>query len=494
MRYQGKVNAPPFPAGLDWLNTEQPPRLEDFAGRLLLLDFWTLCCINCMHVLPVLRRLERRFPTELAVVGVHSAKFPHERESAAIADAVARYGVTHPVVNDALQAVWRSYAVRAWPTLMFVDPAGKVIGRIEGELGEDDGVRLVEEMLAEFRGAGLLRPAVPAATPEQGRGPAILHYPGKVLADPENYRLFIADSGNHRVLVAALDGEVQTVVGVGVEGLADGVLEGALFASPQGMALAGETLYVADTGNHVIRAVDLEAGVVETVAGTGAKGGHREEGGAGLEVALRSPWDLALVGRTLYVAMAGSHQIWALDLDTRVMQAVAGTGAEALVDGPPEAAAFAQPSGISADEDGVLYVADAETSSIRSVDMRSAHHVGTLVGAGLFDWADEDGPGGPGSVRLQHPLGAAYEGGYVYIADAYNHRIRRVGTDSLTVSTVAGEGTAGHTDGPLHAARFSEPGGLAVGDGVLYVADTNNHAIRVVDVAAGQVTTLPVDF
>ncbi len=139
MRYAGTVNAPPFPAGLDWLNSPGPLRLEDFAGRLLVLDFWTLCCINCMHVLPVLARLERRFPDELAVVGVHSAKFPHERESTVIADAIARYGVRHPVVNDALQAVWRSYTVRAWPTLMFVDPAGRVIGRVEGELSEADG-------------------------------------------------------------------------------------------------------------------------------------------------------------------------------------------------------------------------------------------------------------------------------------------------------------------------------------------------------------------
>jgi DNA-binding beta-propeller fold protein YncE len=494
MRYAGTVNAPPFPAGLDWLNSPGPLRLEDFAGRLLVLDFWTLCCINCMHVLPVLARLERRFPDELAVVGVHSAKFPHERESTVIADAIARYGVRHPVVNDALQAVWRSYAVRAWPTLMFVDPAGRVIGRVEGELSEADGAHLIEQMLEEYRGAGLLRPAPLPEPPSPARSPGILRYPGKVLADPENDRLFIADTGNHRVLVAALDGEVQTVVGAGIEGLADGVLEGARFASPQGMALVGETLFVADTGNHAIRAVDLEAGVVETVAGTGLKGGAREEGGAAMEVALRSPWDLTLVGRTLFVAMAGSHQVWALDLDTRIMQAVAGTGAEALVDGPPEAAAFAQPSGISADEDGVLYVADAETSAVRAVDMRSAHHVSTLVGAGLFDWADEDGPGGPGSVRLQHPLGVAYEGGHVYIADAYNHRIRRVGTETFAVSTVAGDGTAGLTDGPLASARFSEPGGLAVGEGVLYVADTNNHAIRVVEVGAGQVRTLPVDF
>ena len=320
----------------------------------------------------------------------------------------------------------------------------------------------------------------------------MLCYPGKVLADPVGERLFIADSGHHRVLVTDTEGQIQTVIGSGDEGFADGVPEGARFSNPQGMALAGETLYVADTGNHAIRAVDLEMAVVETVVGTGDRGTGRVDGGPGLTVSLRSPWDVALVGRRLFIAMAGSHQLWMYDLETGLVQAVAGTGGEGIVDGLPEEALLAQPSGIAADEDGVLFFADSETSSIRQADLITAYQITTLVGSGLFDFGDIDGEAS--SARMQHPLGIAVEGGIVYVADTYNNKIKRVGTETLTVATVAGTGEPGHEDGTFASARFYEPGGLSILEDRIYVADTNNHAVRVLDVSSGIVSTLPVDF
>ncbi len=489
--YAGKVNAPEFPQGVEWLNTPRPLTLADFSGKLLLIDFWTYCCINCMHIIPALRRLERHYPVELGVVGVHTAKFDEEKATENIRQAIMRYGVSHPVVNDADMGVWQSYAVRAWPTLMFVDPLGKVVGRLEGELTYEQGVQLIDEMLAKFKAAGTLKPS-PAAVEllEAPRG--VLSFPGKVLADPANERLFISDSGHNRVLVTDLEGTIQTVIGGGEEGLADGTLEGAQFNRPQGMALSGEALYVADTENHAIRVVDLEMGTVETVAGTGRKGGERSEGGASLEVDLRSPWDLALVGRNLHIAMAGSHQIWTLNLDTNVVQATVGTGGENIVDGPPEEALLAQPSGIAADEDDVLYFADSETSSIRSADITSAHQVTTLVGSGLFDFGDIDGPGE--RARLQHPLGIDVDAGVVYVADTYNHKIKRIVIDTGHVSTLAGSGQRGRQDGPAEEASFYEPGGLSVAEGRVYVADTNNHAVRSMDLTTNTVSTLTVDF
>ena len=490
-KYAGKMNAPDFPSSVQWLNTPRPLTLEDFKGKLLLLDFWTYCRISCMQVITALRRLESRYPTELAVVGVHSAKFNEERATDNIRMAIVRYGVSHPVVNDASMEIWRSYAVHAWPTLLFVDPTGKVIGRIEGELTLEQGVQLVDEMLAKFREDGTLHPGR-AVFEEEPSPLSILRFPGKIVADAETERLFIADSGHHRVLVTDLEGTVQTIIGSGEEGLVDGVLEGARFAGPQGMAVAGDALYVADTENHAIRYVDLEAGVVETIAGTGRAGAGRVEGGQALEVDLRSPWDLTLVGRSLYVAMAGSHQIWTLDLDTHVMQAAVGTGAEGIIDGPPEEAALAQPSGITADEDDVLYFADSETSSIRSADLVSAHHVATLVGEGLFDFGDQDGDGA--RAKLQHPLGVDYADGFVYVADTYNHKIKRIGAETRIVATLAGSGSAGLEDGTLTQASFYEPGGLSVAEGLVYVADTNNHAVRVIDLGEGRVRTLRVDL
>ena len=490
-KYAGKVNAPPFPIGLEWLNCPGPLSLDDFKGKLLVLDFWTYCCINCMHIVPTLRRLERHYPEEVAVVGVHTAKFDEERASAHILQAVSRYGVSHPVINDADKSVWQSYAVRAWPTLMFVDPAGKVVGRIEGELTYEDGVTLFDEMLAEFRAAETLKPSPGIFVERQVRF-GVLHYPGKVVADEENERLFIADSGHNRILVTDLEGEIQTVIGSGYEGLADGVLEGAQFNHPQGMAVYGDTLFVADTENHALRVVDLEVGTVETIAGTGNQAMGHVEGGLALEVDLRSPWDIALAGRSLHIAMAGSHQIWTMNLDTHVVQATVGTGMENIMDGPPEEALLAQPSGITVDEDYVMYVADSETSSIRSVDALSAHHVRTLVGSGLFEFGDVDGQAS--RAQLQHPLGIDYDGGTVLIADTYNHKIKRLGTDSLMVSTLAGNGVAGHDDGPSANATFYEPGGLAICGSTIYVADTNNHAVRAIDLNTEMVSTLTVDF
>ena len=487
----GRVNAPEFPADANWLNTTRPLRLADFAGKLLLLDFWTYCCINCMHLLPTLRRLECEFPEELAVVGVHSAKFDEERATENVRQAVMRYGIRHPVLNDASMETWRQYAVRAWPTVMFVDPAGRVVGKVEGELGFEQGAELVRKMLEVFRAEGMLRPGPQVYDIEAPRS-GVLCYPSKVLADPVGERLFIADSGHHRVLVTDIEGQIQTVIGIGDEGFADGVPEGARFSNPQGMALAGETLYVADTGNHAIRAVDLEMAVVETVVGTGDRGAGRVDGGPGLTVSLRSPWDVTLVGRRLFIAMAGSHQLWMYDMETGLVQAVAGTGGEGIVDGLPEEALLAQPSGIAADEDGVLFFADSETSSIRQADLITAYQISTLVGSGLFDFGDIDGEAS--SARMQHPLGIAVEGGIVYVADTYNNKIKRVGTETLTVATVAGTGEPGHEDGMFASARFYEPGGLSILEDRIYVADTNNHAVRVLDVSSGIVSTLPVDF
>ncbi len=511
-KYAGRARAPEFPEGADWLNTPRPPRLADFAGRLLLLDFWASSSVGCLHLEAILRRLEREFGDDLAVVGVHAPRFDAERATESVRQAVMRCGVAHPVVNDSSMAVWGLYAVRARPTIVFVDPQGKVIGKFEGELTYQQGVDLVAEMLDEFRARGLL-PSPPVSpggggsliSPPVGEMPeeqreqsealpptGMLRYPGGVLADPLGERLFIADTGHHRVLVTAPDGEIQTVIGSGSEGIADGVLEAAQFRGPQGMALSGETLYVADTGNHSIRIVDLEAAIVDTIAGTGAPGAGRVDGGPALTVSLRSPWDLALAGRRLYIAMAGCHQLWMYDLDSGLITAVAGTGVEGLSDGPPEEALLAQPSSVDADEDGVLFFADSASSAIRQADLVTTHEVTTLVGAGLFEFGDADG--GAASARMQHPLGVVHEGGVLYVADTYNHRIKRIGLETLQAATLAGDGRPGADDGPFGTARFNEPRGLAVMDGKLYVADTNNHAVRVLDPSTGLVSTLPVDF
>lgn len=439
-------------------------------------------------MLPQLRRLERKYAAELVAIGVHSAKFLAEKAAENLREAILRYDIAHPVINDADFAVWRSYGVRAWPTFFFIDPRGKIIGKHEGELPGEPIDRIIGRMVAEFDRHGLLdRRPLTFRRDEMPDTP--LRFPGKVAADEDGGRLVVSDTNHHRLVVARLDGAVQQIIGSGEPGFDDGSLTTATFNAPQGVAVApdGETLYVADTENHAIRRVDLAAGVVETIAGTGAQGHDYRFGGPGREIALNSPWDLALVGDTLYIAMAGFHQVWALDLPSGDIAPYAGSARENILDGPPAEAQLAQPSGLTTDG-AVLYVADSETSAVRAIDLDPiAGTVRTLVGVGLFDFGDEDGAGD--EARLQHPLAVLAHEGLVYVADTYNDKIKRLDPRGRTVETLCGAGP-GCVDGAADEARFREPSGLAVANGTLYVADTNNHAIRVVNPATGAVSTL----
>ncbi len=437
-----------------------------------------------------MRELEHAFPDELVVIGVHSAKFTAEGLSHNLRAAVQRLEVNHPVINDHEHEVWDQFAVRAWPTLMLIDPRGRVFAKHEGEFPLEPMRVALDGIITGYDAEGTLdrRPLTFAPLPPGG---GALRFPGKVLADAASNRLFIADSGHNRIVVADLDGRVTMTIGDGQPGFGDGAAGEARFNHPQGLALdpVSERLFVADESNHSIRAIDLGNGQVKTVAGTGQIGYDRIGGGSGDEMSLSSPWDLALVGQRLWIAMAGTHQLWSLDLPTGRIDLAAGIGAESIHDGPLLQATFAQPSGLSAN-DGVIYVADSESSSIRSVDPGN-DRVRRLVGRGLFDWGDVDGVAG--LARLQHPLGVAAEAGatVVYVADTYNDKLKRLDPLTRDVSSLAGS-EYGHEDGDLAAARFWEPSGLSQAGTWLYVADTNNHAVRVVDVEAGTVRTLEI--
>jgi DNA-binding beta-propeller fold protein YncE len=437
-----------------------------------------------------LRKLERKYARELVVVGVHSPKFPGEHDTAAVEHAVRRLAVGHPVANDRDFRVWRAYAARAWPTLMFLDPRGKVIGFHEGEFDAQALDTVIGDMVAAFDAEGLIdRRPLSFTTRNENEPDRPLFFPGKVLAD-EARRLFVADSGHHRVLEVGLPGgEIKRVFGSGEAGLQDGPADAARFHGPQGMALAGDALYVADVENHAVRRIDLKDGRVETVAGTGEPGRGPSPGGPARGVALRSPWDVVAHDGQVYVAMAGSHQIWRFDPAAGTIAPWAGSGRENIVDGPRAEAQFAQPSGLALDAGaGVLFVADSEVSGVRAVELGPGGRVRTLVGKGLFEFGDVDGVGD--AVRLQHPLGLALAGGVLYVADSYNHKIKRLDPKTGEVRSVFGDGRPGFRDGPAAEAQFSEPGGVTAAGGVLYVADTNNHAVRVCDLERGVVRTL----
>lgn len=484
----GTEAAPEFSDGLDWLNVERPLSLAELRGKVVVLDFWTYGCINCIHIIPDLERLEAEFPDELVVIGVHSAKFDNEAETESIRSVIARYDLKHPVVNDRDFTVWNEWGIRAWPTTVVIDPAGNVVGAHSGEGVYEVVQPVVEALVAEFDARGSIDRS-PIAITRQAPEARVLSFPGKVLH--AGSRLFIADTNHHRIVVADPDtGEVLQVLGSGRRGFSDGSAAAARFSAPQGMSFDAMNgiLYVADTGNHAVRTIDLATGRVGTLAGTGEQAvAYPPVAGPGAETALSSPWDVLLSGETLYVAMAGSHQIWVVDLATGLAAPFAGSGREGVVSGSRSRAELAQPSGLALDDAGRLFFADAESSSIRFAETWEGGVVALMAGsdAGLFDFGSVDGD--RKEARFQHPLGVAFDGDDLFVADTYNSAIRRIDLESEEVTTLAGGG-AGWADGeePL----FDEPGGISYGAGRLWVADTNNHAIRSVDPVTGETETL----
>ncbi|MGI0486390.1 thioredoxin-like domain-containing protein [Pantanalinema rosaneae CENA516] len=487
-----RLRSPQFPPTLPWLNCEHPLSLQALRGQIVLLDFWTYGCINCLHVIPDLHYLEQKYSRQLTIIGVHTAKFDQEQHLDSIHQAILRYGITHPVVVDRDHTLWDQYSIRAYPTFVLIDPQGYIVTTLAGEgrrqILDDLIARLIEEhtgkaTLSEKRLQDMIPVDPLAVTP--------LAFPGKVLAHERSAALFIADTGHHRIVITQLDGTFQATIGTGVAGWQDGDWEIAQFSAPQGMALdaSNSVLYVADAGNHRLRAIDLRQKTVCTIAGTGRQNPVLfPQGGNALTLELNSPWDLVCLDHALYIAMAGSHQIWVMDLVHHTIQTYLGTGAEYCVDGSLEVAAFAQPHGITTDGTR-LFVADSETSSIRAITLGSLSVVQTLCGLGeLFHFGDRDGMGS--QAQFQHCSGLVHARGFLWVADTYNHTIKRVHPVTGDCRRVAGRGTPGLADGIGVDAWLSEPSGVAYAGDHLYIADTNNHVIRSLNVESLAVTTL----
>jgi DNA-binding beta-propeller fold protein YncE len=487
-RQQGKVRAPELNGGTGWLNTEKPLSLAALKGKIVLLDFWTYGCINCIHIIPDLKKLEAKYRKELVVIGVHSAKFDNEKDTENIRKIILRYDLEHPIVNDENFKIWDAYAVKAYPTQVLIDPSGYIASEFVGEGHAAAMDKAIGELSGDFRKKGILNEQPLQFALERAKvGDLPLAFPGKVLADAATNRLYISDSNHNRIVVTDLSGKFIETIGSGKASLTDGDFQTASFNRPQGLVLDGVTLYVADTENHAIRKIDLTNKTIETVSGNGKQAAWKSTGGAAKTSELSSPWDLAKIGDALYIAMAGTHQIWKLDLKQNTVAPFAGSGAEARYDGALAESAFAQPSGIVADGDN-LFVADSESNIIRKIDTKSGE-VETLVGGDLYVFGDEDGEGD--DVRLQHPLGIARYDGKLLIADTYNHKIKRLDAEKTTVETLIGTGKSGQNDGAR--ATFYEPGGLSVAGDRLFVADTNNQAIRLVDLKTKTVSTLKIE-
>jgi len=467
-----RVVAPEFDTALAWLNVDRPLSMQELRGKVVILDFWTYGCINCIHIIPDLEKLEHKYGNKLAIIGVHSPKFDNEKNLATLRNIVIRYNLKHPVINDVELTLWDRYGVRAWPTLVIIDPEGYVAGGVSGEGHYDLLDRAVGNLIATHESLINTRP-LPLALEADKRAPSLLAAPGKIAISDK--LIAISDTSNHRIIITGHDGNTIKIYGGKNAGFNDGDAETARFRSPQGLAFSEDGLYVADTGNHSIRYIDLKSTLVRTVAGTGQQGGFNTPVTAELlESSLRSPWDLAYADKMLYIAMAGSHQIWRLNTITNTLRVFAGSGQEGIIDGRLRDAAFGQPSGLSI-IDHWLYIADAEGSAVRRINL-DKRYVETLIGVGLFAFGDKDGDFN--AARLQHALGiAALDSTHILITDTYNHKLKLLDLNSRTIQTLAGVDRVDNNNHPENNALLNEPGGLAVYQNKILIADTNNHRI-----------------
>jgi len=462
---KGVYPAPEINTPYGWLNTDKAWTIADFKGKVVLLDFWTFGCINCQHVIPDLRKLEKEFAKELVVIGVHSAKFFSERSNKNIRKAILKFGIEHPVVNDAKFKVWQSYGVNAWPTVVLIDPEGRVMGQASGE-GFYKPIRdYIKRVIAE-RGNTLNRKPFKFQLEKDqeylANKKTFLRFPSKMIQAADG-TLYISDSGHNRILHINSEGKVLEQIGEGKQGAKDGDFNAASFYEPHGLALKGNFLYVADTKNNRIRKVDLQNKTVKTIAGNGQLDYYFGEERWDESVNPNSPWDLWIDGTQMYIANAGNHQILTMNLQTEAVRRFAGSGKEALTDGNYRQSAFNQPSGL-AKNGNTLYVADSEASAIRAIDL-AKKQVTTPLGKGLFEFGDVDGQAD--KARLQHAVGLTLRGNQIYIADTYNGKIKIFDLQRKRLKTFV--------------SGLNEPNDVLFMGNYLWVSDTNNHQLIKID-------------
>lgn len=438
------------------INTKKPLKVSDLKGKIVLIDFWTYGCINCQQVIPDLKYLEAKYPQELVVVGVHSAKFENEKDTFEIKKAVARYGITHPVVNDSQFIIWKAFKARAWPTLVVMDPDGQVYKSYSGEGHRGDLDRDIFTISNKFKGKINNTKIVKANESHE----MAFKFPSKI-AEAHNFSAdgktarnvyFLTDSSHHQIVGLEKNGKEILRIGNGQEGFDEKSL-----ARPQGVVYKDGVLYIADTANNSLRSYDFKSQRIVTLAGDGSRG-----------KVWASPWDLEFINKDeLAVAMAGTHKLLSFNIKTKKVNVIAGSGAESINDGALPNNSLSQPSGLSL-FGGKLYFVDAETSSLRVLEKGK---ITTLIGVGLFDFGLVDGD--KSRARMQHTTGVYATADKVYLADTYNNAVRVYDVATGKLSTLA--------------RGFKEPNDVLISDGKLIVVSTGEHALKKVNLKTGKI-------
>lgn len=469
-----------------WFNVERPLEVSDLKGRIVLLDFWTYACVNCAQTLQQIKEWEKQFGSKLVVIGVHSGKFENEKNFAEIKKAIIRNDITHPVINDSNLRIWNSFEVKAWPTLVLLNPNGNVEKVYVGESEAEQAKSGIKRLIAKYK-YELNRSPLPMALEKTSIDGNVLSFPTKLeYAADFSYKshhtpaLFISNTGKNNILVTSLSGDVMIKIGSGSVGMEDGSFDVASFNAPQGLLYRAGKLYVADTGNHALREIDFKTGKVTTLVGSGQRGSvlSDQEIIEARSFELTSPTELEFFPNldNIVIANSGTHQLLSYSVNKGTITLLAGSGAEGISDGKYPNNSLAQTADLSV-FNKKLYFLDSESSSLRVLD--EAGEIKTLVGKGLFDFGLKNGD--RNEALMQHPLGLMVDDTGAYISDSFNHVIRKYDLTSGNLSLIAGSKKSGNNLGSSGSTEFDQPEGIVSVLNNFYIADANNNRIVVLN-------------
>lgn len=467
-----------------WLNSSRKIESSDLKNRVILLDFWSYACVNCLNMIPEIKKLETEFGNRLTVIGVHSGKFNNEKNDESIKKAIIKNDVSHLVVNDSEFKIWNGFKISSWPTFVLIDAKGRVVKKYDGKISAEDLRKDIKKLISKYK-YRLNNERLPIVLEKNRVVDYILKFPGEIIfAQNFSYKninkanvLIIANTGKNKILVTNLNGNILLEIGSGDVGFDDGDFYSASFNSPRGLLFKNNNLYIADTSNHALRKINFTDGKVSTLIGNGKRGEVVKQSDRADKISLSSPFDLAFFPdkNNIVISNSGTNQLLKYNTSSNTVTPFAGNGSKGLINGAYPNNSLAQPSGLSSYGEQ-LYFVDAESSSLRSISKSGV--VKTLIGNGLSEFGYKGGK--KDEALMQHPVGIIAFDKEIYIADTHNHAIRRYNIKTGELSTYSGGERGDNINGGKRT-QYDEPEAITYFADRFYIVDSNNN--RIVEIA-----------